>query len=156
MTLSLIIGIIVLGIILVLVEILLIPGITFFGVIGGILMLLGIILSYISFGSTMGNYTLLSTAIVSVVIVLLSFKLKLWNRFVIKSTLEGKANVIDNANINIGDIITTTSKLQPVGTAIINNQKLEVSTKGEFVETNKKVEIIKIVQNKIIVKEIKE
>ncbi|MDH5381331.1 MAG: hypothetical protein OEW75_10790 [Cyclobacteriaceae bacterium] len=142
---------IVFGIGLVVLEIIFIPGTTVVGVIGFAFMCFGIYLGYEYFNPTTGTVILISTFIVNVVILVVVFRSRAWEKFSLKNTSEGKANEPDLMEIKEGDIGETVSSLRPVGKAEFNNKEYEVTTLGNYVSSGTKVKIIKISGNKIII-----
>jgi membrane-bound ClpP family serine protease len=152
MTLSLIIGLIVFGIVLVLVEIFITPGIIV-GIIGGVMISLGIYFAYRDWGDTYGLISLLTTLVILSITIFLAFRNGAWNRFATKQVIDGKANNIHKLKVAIGDKGFTLSALRPAGTAMINNQKMEVHTEGDFLLADVSVEVVKRIQNRIFVKQ---
>ncbi|MGB1037851.1 MAG: NfeD family protein [Bacteroidia bacterium] len=153
MTLSLIIGLILFGILLILIEIFITPGFIV-GVLGTIFLAVGILYTYKEHGNYYGNITLGATAIFLSTTIILAFRNGAWNRFAINDVIEGKANNVHTLEINIGDVGTSLSALRPAGTAMINGQKVEVHTDGEFILANVEIEVVKKVQNRIYIKKI--
>lgn len=151
MTLSLIIGLLVFGIVLVLVEIFITPGIVV-GIIGGVMITLGVYFAYRDFGDVYGHTALLSTLAVLSVTIFLAFRNGAWNRFAMKEVIDGKANNIHTLKVEVGDVGVTLSALRPAGTALLNGQKMEVHTEGDFLLANVSVKVVKRIQNKIFVK----
>ena len=152
MALTLIISLIVAGIILILLEILVTPGFIV-GLIGVAFLGLAIALTYKNYGSTSGNIMVLVTALAVVGSLLLAFKSGIWNKFTLKETIDGRASTLTGKTFAIGDQGETISALRPSGNAIVNGQKIEVSSEGEAIESQQKIEVIKIINNKIIVKQ---
>jgi membrane-bound ClpP family serine protease len=153
MTLALILATIVLGIVLILIEIFLTPGFIV-GTVGTLLIVVGIAFVYRDFGTVYGNISLVSSLVILGFAVTMAFRGGAWSRFTITDEISGKANNSHEWNINIGDRGVALSALRPSGTAMINDTKVEVHTEGGFLLTNDQVEVIKRVQNKIIVKKI--
>lgn len=153
MGISLIIGLILVGIVLVLIEIFITPGLVV-GIIGAIMIAAGIFYSYQDFGKTYGLIIMLSTVLILGVTIYRAFKNGAWNRFAIKEVIDGKANNIHTLKIEIGDTGTTLSALRPAGTAMLNGQKAEVHTEGGFILANNEIEVVKRVGNRIFVKQI--
>lgn len=146
-----IIGLLLIGIILILIEVMLIPGTTIVGIAGGIMLVIGIYYAYSAWGTIYGHYTLGITLLLTAGTIYLGFKAGLWYKFANKSKLEGKVIKIDNSIIEIGVIGETVSELRPVGYAMFNDQKIEVQSKGEYIESQKKIRIVKIDGNKVTV-----
>jgi membrane-bound ClpP family serine protease len=153
MSLALIVTMILFGFVLIIVEIFLTPGFIV-GLIGMALIAVGLGMIYREYGSTSGHIALISSSLVLVVGIVLAFKGKAWQRFALKDEIKGKANKIHELNIKVGDQGSALSALRPAGTALINNQKLEVHTDGEFLLANDKIEVEKILHSRIIVKKI--
>lgn len=150
-----IILIVLLGLVLILAEVFIIPGTTIVGIAGGLIMGVGIFLSYKFLGDTEGTIILSISLTISGLLLYLSFKLKLWERFSVKHELKGKVNTISEKDLKIGDNGKTRSAIRPMGTADFNNQIVEVSSLGGLIEAGTEIKIIKINGNKIFVEQIK-
>ncbi|NOZ45469.1 MAG: hypothetical protein GXO79_01665 [Chlorobi bacterium] len=152
MTLTAIIVLIILGILLLLVEFLVIPGITIAGI-GGILLIgTGIYFGYDSYGTTYGHIIMLCTLVVLVIIIAFSLRSGTWNKIMLKAKIDGKMNVIKEQDLSIGEIGKSITRLAPIGKALFKDIEYEAKTNGEFVDQNSEIEIIKILSNQIIVK----
>jgi membrane-bound ClpP family serine protease len=142
---------ILLGILLILVELLVIPGITVAGI-GGFLMIAGgVFCGYYFHGSTTGNYILLGTGVTLILLLVLALKLKTWQRFGLKSTIEGKVSGIDKEIIKPGDEGKTVSRLAPIGKAMIHDKLFEVRSDGSYINSSTNIIITRIEGNKIFV-----
>jgi membrane-bound ClpP family serine protease len=142
---------ILLGIILILIELLVIPGISVAGIGGFLLIIGGIILGYYFHGTTVGNYILLSTGVFMILMVVLALKLKTWQKFGLQSTIDSKVGVLFENEIKIGDEGETISRLAPIGKAMINDKLFEVHSDGEYVDVHRKIVVNRISGNKIFV-----
>jgi len=80
MSLMAVIIIIVLGIILLLLEFLIFPGVTVFGIGGFLFILFGVGAAYYYHGVQTGNYALLITIVLSVITIVSLFKQKTWKK----------------------------------------------------------------------------
>jgi len=150
MTLTGIIFLLLIGVVLILVEIFLIPGVGVVGVLGALMMLVGVYMAYqIEF--IYGHITLLSSVVFLGFSGSLAFRAKTWDRFSLKSELTGKVNLIDEQIIHVGDKGVAISKLAPAGMARINEKLYEVHSKYGLLENNTNIEVNKIESNKIIV-----
>lgn len=155
MTLTSIILLILLGLFLLMLEILFVPGMVL-GFISVILMIVGIIFSYKDYGNTVGTIVLTSTAITTIAAVYWAFKSNIWKKLQVQSSMDGKVpmaiGMLEEDAVKIGDSGKTISRLNPMGKAFINNLQVEVHSLGEFIDEEKEVEVVKIQQNKIFVK----
>lgn len=150
MTITGIVFLLLIGMILVLAEILVVPGVGVVGIIGGLLMLLGIYFSY-QIDTLSGHICLGSSAAFSLVSAYLALRTDTWDRFSLKDEVKGKVNNVDLARIVVGALGKTVSKLSPAGQALINDQLVEVHSKQGVIENNCNIEVVKVQQNKIIV-----
>jgi membrane-bound ClpP family serine protease len=108
--------------------------------------------AFTSYGSTAGFITLAVSMVGSVVFLIIALKAKTWNRFSLKSSIDGKVNVIGDSAVRAGDFGKTVSRLAPSGNAMINGDYYEVHTIGEFIDPGSEIVVIKVEFNKITVK----
>lgn len=153
MDLALIILFLAVGIIFLLVEILITPGIIL-GAIGIGFMTFGVMKTYSTYGQSVGNTVLVSVFVGTIAIVILALKGGVWKRMASKDAINSKAGQDSASLAKIGDIGKTVSALRPSGNAYFEGVKVEVTTLGEPIPPNTEVEVIKIADNKIIVKQI--
>lgn len=149
-----IISLIVIGLFLVIVELLFIPGTTFFGIGGALFMLSGVAYSYYEFGTATGNWIFFLSFLSSVLTIVLSLRSKTWDKYSLKTVLEGRSFEDVGAVLQIGERGTTLSTLRPVGKAEFPQGVFEVSSSGPMIEPGTKVQIERITGNKIIVQPI--
>lgn len=154
MTVSLIVGLIFFGVLLILIEIFVTPGFIV-GLVGTLFLVMGIAYTYIEFGRLYGNIALGFTAVSLGMTIVLAFRKGAWKRFALTDVIEGKANNVHTLTINVGDIGITVSALRPAGSAIFNEQKAEVHADGEFIVANEQIVVVKKYQNKIFIKKLK-
>lgn len=141
----------VVGLILVIIELIFIPGTTIVGIFGFIFSLVGIYLGFSYFGSSVGWLILGGSALITVITVIYSFKSGVWERFALKNAINSRVNEGQGSNLVVGDEGVATSTLKPIGKAEFGNTEYEVSTIGNYVENGHRVKIIKIEVNKIFV-----
>ena len=65
--------------------------------------------------------------------------------------MDGKANVLEEGAVKIGDSGKTISRLNPMGKAFINNLQVEVHAQDDFIDQDKDIIVIKVQHNKIFV-----
>lgn len=152
MTIAGIILLIILGIVLILLEFLVIPGVTIAGIGGFILLAGGVYLSYHYYGVETGNYTLAGTAVLITGSIVLALRSRTWKKLMLRSSIDSKVNEIEEGKINIGDTGVTISRLAPMGKIQVNDEYYEAKTLNDFIDPNVEVVIKKIENNIIIVK----
>jgi len=149
-----IIGFIIFGIILIIVEIIFVPGTTIVGIGGFAIGCYGIFLSYTHFGSTTGNITAVISVLIGIIAIVVSFKTKMWEKFSLNQTMDGKNNDDFTINLQVGDEGVTISALRPIGKANFNENEVEVSSLVGFINENTKIKIVKIDHRKIFVEQL--
>ena len=146
-----IILLILLGILLLMVEFLVIPGITFAGIGGFLLIAGGIFCGYYFHEAPTGNYLLAGTGVSIIIIFILALKVKTWKRFGLKSTIDGRVRGIDKELLKPGIMGKTVSRLAPIGKAMIDEKLYEVRSDGSYIDNDVKIIITRIEGNKIFV-----
>lgn len=149
-----VISLIFFGLALIVVEIIFVPGTTLVGVLGFVFMLVGVGLSFNYFGAEAGWITVGCTAVAAGVLLYYSFSSNVWGRFSLKSSSNARVNEGELDQLQVGVEGKTVSALRPVGKAELNNKTFEVKTLGEYLEAGKRIRIIKILSNQIIVEPI--
>ncbi len=151
MNIIIILFLIILGIVLLMIEFTILPGITIAGLGGLLLFAYSTYLAFSSYGNTIGFLILAFILIVAPTIIVLLFKGKSGKKMVLKAVLHGVANEINHEKVNIGDIGVTIGRLAPMGKIKVNNEVVEVRSTGTFVNPGEKVRIIQIEKSQITV-----
>jgi len=146
-----VISLIVIGIALVVVEFIFIPGTTIVGIFGIVAIMAGIALSFRYFDNAIGWYTLGGTGITCGVMFYFAFRSRAWERFALKSTIDGRVNEVDTQVLKAGEEGQTVSALRPMGKAELHGKMVEVTTLGGYVESGKRIRIVRISTHQIVV-----
>ena len=148
----LILSLLILGLALVIVEVIFVPGTTVVGVIGVIFAGTGVLFTFREYGSETGYYVLLGSSAVTAMALYFSFKSNAWSHFANKSAITSKVNEGLNATLQLGDEGVAVSSLKPMGTVQFKGGRFEVRTLGDYVNVGTKVKIVHVEPNQIIVK----
>ncbi len=151
MSLTVAILIILLGLILLLLEILVIPGIIV-GIIGVLLSIGGIISVYVNQGNTAGNMVLLGTLVSTAIMIYFTFRSNTWKKVSINTSIDGKVNTFNTEQIKAGETGVAISRLAPSGKALVNGIQVEVHSMEGYINEGTSIIIAKVDENKIIVK----
>ena len=135
-----------------LLEFLIIPGVTVFGIGGFLFLILGIGSSYYFHGIQTGNYTLLGTVLLSFITIYFIFKQKTWQKIGLKANITSRNEPFEVDKIHLGDSGKTLTRLGPIGKVMINDVVCEAKSEGGFINENTKIEVIKVLNTQIIVK----
>jgi membrane-bound ClpP family serine protease len=142
-----------LAIILLVIELLIIPGISFAGIGAFILFVIGISIAYTKLGSQSGNITLLASILLIVITIYFALKPNTWKRVALTSTIDSKAANIEELNtLKVGDIGIARTRLAPMGEIEVNGIVCEAQSIGEYINAGTEIEIIKTEQSKITIK----
>lgn len=152
MSLLAIIIIILLGIFLLLVEFLLIPGFTVFGIAGFLFILLGIGSAYYYHDVMTGNITLVGTVIASFATMIYLFKRKTWKNLGLKANIYSRHEPFNTEKVHPGDTGITITRLAPIGKAVVNDVTCEAKSLAGFINENTDIEVVKVLSTQIIVK----
>lgn len=153
---TVLITLLVLGMILIVVEIVFIPGTTVVGILGFVCLIGGIYSAFASFGERTGNIVMISSGVFLIASVVYIFKAKTWEKMALNKTIDSRVNENDMSNLSIDSVAIAVSDLRPMGTIEFENEQFEAETNGEFIEAKSSVNIISIKSNEIIVEKIKD
>lgn len=140
------------GFILLLLEIMVIPGTTIVGIIGFLLLAAGIWVTFDQFGVNMGLIAIGSTLAASVLIFMFIFKSNTWKKLMLKENIESKVEAFDKYEPEVGEEGVAISRLAPMGKIVVNGHEFEAKAQSSFIDEKSVVEIIGVESNKVIVK----
>lgn len=142
---------IIIGIVLLIAEVIFIPGTTVVGILGLVFLLGGILFSYYEYGSSIGNYVLLGTSIAGSIALYLSFRKGAWKKFSLNTSITSKVNEGLLNDLKVGMEGVAVSALRPMGTAEFNGKMIEVKTNGDYLAPGSRLKIIHLQSNEIFV-----
>ena len=152
---TLIISLIILGIILLLVEIVLLPGVTIAGVFAFISFGGSVYFAFDQYGMMAGFIVAGAILVISIVAIILALRSKMWDKLALNQNVEGSIDKLPTeVGVKIGDVATTLTRLNPVGTLTINNKSYEGKSLNALIDQGVSVEVIGIENSQIIVKKI--
>jgi membrane-bound ClpP family serine protease len=150
-----VVSLILFGLILLIVEIIFIPGTTVVGFIGFGVMVFGMVLGFNYFDKTTGWLIAGGTTVASILLFYWAFRSKAWERFALKSSSQGKVNEGELDHLTTGEEGVTVSALRPMGKAEFGGKMVEVTSMGIYVESKTRIKIVRILLNQILVEPIK-
>lgn len=154
MTILIILVLILLGILLLLIEFAVIPGFTIFGVGGIVLLGYSVYLAFVHYGAWAGVITLLFLVTIIPVLFFRFLRSNAGKKMQLDSVIEGKVNTLEAEKFHVGDRGRAIGRLAPMGKIEINGMVLEGKSTGEYINEGSIVEVVKIADNHIIVKQI--
>ncbi len=148
-----VISVIVLGILFMLIEIFLLPGISIAGIAGAIFLIGGIVYSYMFLGSTAGNITLAASAVTLGLTFFGLLKSKSLERISLNTNIDDKVDNSYLLKIAVDDTGVAISRLNPIGKVLINDIVAEgKSFDGEFIEEDTEIVVVKVETYNVLVK----
>ncbi|MBQ4419947.1 MAG: hypothetical protein II878_00180 [Bacteroidales bacterium] len=153
MDLLFIILLLVCGMALIVLELVAIPGTTIAGLAGVGLSIWGIYRVFVEYGSFWGGMVIVFDVLVCLILLIFTLKSKLWKRFAQKEEISSKVNEIKTV-VNVGDRGKTITRLAPMGTALINNERMEVYTSTSFLDPETEIVVEEVNGSKIRVNKI--
>lgn len=151
MGLGSIIFIILVGLLLLILDFLVIPGIVI-SIVGVLCMVGGVVATFIQYGTTAGMICLLVTAVVVIGSIVLMMRSKTWRRLQLNTEIDSKMNEFDSTKIQVGATGKSISRLAPMGTGEFDGEVVEVTSTQEFIDVNQGIIITRIDGCKIYVK----
>ena len=149
-----VISLIGIGLLLIVVELIFVPGTTVVGILGFILTAVGVWIGYAALGTDTGHIILSATVLTGGLAFFYSFRSDSWTRFALKEQHRSRVNEDEQHTLTVGQEGKTVSALRPQGMALFSDKHHEVRTRGEFVAPNTPVRIVSLEHNKIIVEAI--
>ncbi|WPR76419.1 NfeD family protein [Algoriphagus sp. NG3] len=140
------------GLVLFMIEVFLLPGTTVVGIIGLLVSVVGVYYAYLSYNLTTALWITGITVLSNVALIWYGFASGIWKRFSLKTEMEGGAFDGRTEGLAVGMVGIAVSDIKPIGKASFEDKILEVKSESGFIEVGKIVSVIKIENNKIIVK----
>lgn len=150
---ALIITLILVGLILLVAELLIIPGFGIAGILGIGSMIASCWIAFDALGQTAGLLTITANILLTVIISVYTLRSKTWKKLSLKTNIDSKVDTTpQNKGIQPGSIGTTNTRLAPTGQVRFGEITTEVSTRDALIEPGKEVIVSEIEGNRIFVK----
>lgn len=151
----LIISLVVVGLLLLIAELILLPGISVAGIGAGLSLLGAILYAYGRYGVFVGSMVLTVVVILAVLAVIISLRANTWQRFALKSTIDSTSGKTpEEHDIRIGQTGVALTRLAPMGKVKIGDITLEAKSIDAFVDQQSAVEVTGFDNSVVVVKKI--
>ena len=147
-----IIILILVGLVLIIAEILLIPGIGIAGVLGLLSMGGSCFYAFNQLGTNAGVIVTIVNAALIVALTIWVLRAKTWKRFTLNTNIDSKAIDLFEDKLSVGDRGRTLSRLSPMGSAKIMDEVYEVKALEGMIDSGVEIEVVLIEDNRIYVK----
>lgn len=143
---------ILIGIGLILLEFLVVPGVTVAGI-GGLIFFVGAVwYGYNEISTLAGHLVLTTTSILFLVSLVYTLRFKTWQKVSLHTNIEGKLNPLLDIEVATGDKGIAISRLAPVGKVNINGSIMEAKSIIGLVDEHTPIEVISVNTTQVIVK----
>ena len=140
------------GILLLLLEVLVIPGTTIAGIGGFLLLGASVWIAFDNFGSTVGIIVLIAVVAILIVAFIIALRSKTWRKLALKENIESTIEHFDEYVPKMGDTGIALSRLAPMGKVQINGYEFEARSRNSYIDESSEIEVIAVESNKVIVK----
>ena len=145
---------IILGMLFLVAELLLFPGLS----IGGILAMAcyggAIWYAFDALGVTAGIWTIVAVALLSLLSLIFSLRAKTWQRLALKQEIDSVSMPNPESEVAIGAVGVSISRLSPMGKVEVNGKTFEAKSTDVFIDQRSKVEVVGFDNFTLIVRKI--
>lgn len=151
---ALIITLIVVGLVLLIAELLVIPGFGIAGILGIASLVASCWIAFDSLGQTAGLLVIAANILFTVIMTVFTLRSRTWKRLSLKTNIDAKVDTTPQAKgIQPGITGISLTRLAPGGQARFGEITAEVSTRDALIEPGKPVIVSEIEGNRIFVKQ---
>lgn len=151
---GLIITLMIIGLILILSEIFLVPGIGVAGILGILSISGSSYLAFSGFGTMAGIIVTAVNVAILVCMTVIAFRANTWKKLSLHTNIESKAVADEAALVSVGDKGKAMTRLAPIGAARFDAGKVEARAFEGMIDAGADVEVVLIEDGKIYVKQI--
>ena len=143
------------GLLFLVAELVLLPGVS----IGAVLALVcygsSIYLAFRDLGPVAGSVVVLVILVLSLIATVVSLRAKTWQRFSLKQKIESSSMPLPDNEVKASDRGVAVSRLAPMGKVEIGGRTYEAKSQGAYVDQQRDVEVVGFENFSVIVKTIK-
>lgn len=152
MTWFILLSLLSIGLILILTEIIFVPGTTIIGILGLIFTGAGIYYSFLKFDTSIAWVIVGFALLANFMAIFYGFKSGVWNKFALKESMTSRSFDGRLLGLEIGMEGKAVSDIKPIGKAEFSEKIYEVKSDSGFISVGTIVFITKLEDNRIIVK----
>ncbi len=150
---ALIISLTIIGILLIIAEIVLIPGIFVAGTLGLLAMAGSCWLAFDQFGQTAGLITITVNILLAVISTVLTLRSRTWKKLSLHTEIDSRTDSKpEDKGIAVGSDGKTITRLAPMGKVLFGDVAVECTARNGLIDPGQDVTVILIDDNKIYVK----
>lgn len=151
---ALIITLIVVGLLLLGIEVLVIPGFGLTGILGIGSFIASCYLAFVTFGAMCGLTVIAINVLLFILLIMFVLRSGTWKKLSLSTNINSKTDELPkDKGLAVGMKGVTLTRLAPGGHARIGDVSTEVFSRGSLIEAGRNVEITEVEENRIFVKE---
>jgi membrane-bound ClpP family serine protease len=150
---GLIISLIIIGLVLIMAEILIFPGIGFSGILGLLALVGSCLYAWLQISQTAGIIVCSVNVVLVIGLMIFALRSNTWSRLALNTKIDSRAGQ-DETVVTVGEKGKTLTRLAPMGTAKIKDKILEVKSQEGIIDAGVEIEVVLIDDGKIYVKSI--
>ncbi|MDH3199833.1 MAG: hypothetical protein OEM15_02965 [Myxococcales bacterium] len=151
MTAVVVVAVLVLGLLLLLAEVAIVPGFGVAGVLGMLALAAGAIAAWTELGPFWGTVTGGVSIVAAGVMLYVIPKSRAGRRMVLEHSQAEAVSQEDRSDL-LGRRGTTVTPLRPIGRVRFGHDEVDVMTEGEYVESNREVEVMTVEGPRVVVR----
>ena len=152
---GLIIALILIGLLLIVAEILIIPGVFVAGSMGVISVVGACYLAFVEYGQVVGAITVVVCIVLLSICVIFALRSKTWRKITLETNIDSHVDIKpDDKGFYVGQKGKTITRLNPMGKAKIGDYTVEVMSEDGLVDANAEIEISSMEEYKVNVKRV--
>jgi membrane-bound ClpP family serine protease len=149
---GLLLFLIVLGILFLVAELVLLPGLSFGGILAVVCEGGAIYMAFNRYGAMGGWLTILLILVLGLVAVVISLRTKTWQRLSLKQQIDSTTTPSPTNEVSIGMRGTTVSRLAPMGKVCIEGRYYEAKSLDVYIDQHCEVEVVGFENFNIVVR----
>lgn len=149
---GLIILLVLLGVFFLVVELVLLPGVTVGTILSLVSYAVAVYMAFERFGLTGGAVTLAVVVAISLVAVVLSLRAKTWRRFSLRQKIESSSMETPSDTVSVGQRGIAVSRLSPMGKVNIDGRVYEAKSIDSYIDQRSRVEVTGFENFTVVVK----
>jgi membrane-bound ClpP family serine protease len=152
MGIGVIIFLVLLGLVLIWLEVLVIPGITISGIGGVLLIAAGVYLAFNQHGNTTGIWVLVGTLLLLIISIVYFLKSNTWNRISLSDSVSSNVEYFEEGSVSVGDAGKTITRLAPSGKIRVGEVELEGESLSGYLDPGTEIIVTEVLKYKVFVK----
>ena len=154
MDIVIIVSLIIAGLILFIIEVFLLPGISFAGIVSAGCLLYANYYAFDTLGTIPGCITLAVSAIGVIGITIWFMRSKTVDKLSLKKTIDYRPEPLKGLDLKVGDEGIALTRLALIGNAEFNGRIIEVRSSGDFIDEKSKIRVERILDGVVMVQKI--